>query len=173
MHSLLQHQRNTRQRYFHVEGQLVLHLPELTVPVSHQIHRGFIRCIEGDAIPRQISITPSTIQEEINNLHHVYRSYLARSSFATVDALPLAEAIMDDKAAIVSDGYYLPKSDIATAAWIFRDVRTRTLGRGYCRLPGRKAANDSTRAEIFGLFLCLITSDCICSLCLKHFCSLN
>lgn len=89
MHSLLQHQRNTRQRYFHVEGQLVLHLPELTVPVSHQIHRGFIRCIEGDAIPRQISITPSTIQEEINNLHHVYRSYLARSSFATVDALPL------------------------------------------------------------------------------------
>lgn len=71
---------------------------------------------------------------------------------------------MNDKAAIVSDGYYLPKSDIATAAWIFRDVHTRTLGRGYCRLPGRNAANDSTRAEIFGLFLCLITIDCICSL---------
>ena len=73
------------------------------------------------------------------------------------DGEGLARAIAEKKCRMVCDGSYHPEYKIATMAVIIESSEGIPLGRGYCRVPGPASAQNSYRAELFGIYVTLCT----------------
>ena len=81
--------------------------------------------------------------------------------FLVDNGTALANAIEQKRCRIVCDGSYHPDFETATMAVIIEDFAGIPLGRGYCRVPGPKSAQNSYRAELFGIYVALTTVEAV------------
>ena len=94
---------------------------------------------------------PTDLSAHINKMGDI--NWPLQTAWFNDEGLTIANAIQTGTAIGVSDGSYKPNTayDLAAAAWIVVDLRTKQQMGGVVRVPGTAKETNAYRAELHGL----------------------